>query len=111
MEHPDTDHGGGALALHKTCWRILSWQLELGKLKTLQATKKSMRMADGKGAYIAIEYKWTDQPNEGLGYCICPDKNQTHAYKAIMKNMAEMWQKIGAVYLSERGRKVCYNIE
>ena len=49
----------------------------------------------------------TDQPNEGLGYWICLDENQTLVYKAIMKNMAEMWQKIGAVYLSERGGARC----
>ena len=59
-------------------------------------------MRDGKGAYDTIEFKSPDQPNEGLGYWICPDGNEEHAYNAIMKDITELYQKVGAAYLTER---------
>ena len=40
---------GGVLALHKTCWRILAWQLQRGELKIVPATKETILMKDGKG--------------------------------------------------------------
>ena len=65
----------GALALHKTCWRCLAWQLMWSKLHILQATEKAILMKDGKGAYATIKFKSPDQLNEGLRYRICPDGN------------------------------------
>ena len=59
-------------------------------------------MEDGKGAYATIEFKSPDQPNKGLGYCICPDGNQDHTHNAIMKDMYEFCQKVGTAYLTER---------
>ena len=59
-------------------------------------------MRDGKGAYATIEFKSPDQPNEGLGYWICPDGNQDHAYNAIMKDMYKFPQKVGTAYLTKQ---------
>ena len=73
-----------------------------GELRTLQATDEIILLRDGKGAYATIELKSPDLPNEGLGYWICLDGNQEHAYNAIMKDMYEFCQKVGTVYLTER---------
>ena len=59
-------------------------------------------MRDGKGAYATMEFKIPDQPNERLGYWICPDGNQEHAYNAIMKDVTELCQKVGTPYLTEQ---------
>ena len=44
-------------------------------------------MRDGKGVYATIKFKIPDQPNKGLGYWICPDGSQDHAYNVIMKDI------------------------
>ena len=93
---------GGALALHKTCWRILAWRLHRGELHILQATEYTILMADGKGAYATIEFKSPDQPNEGLGNWIFPDDNRDHTHRAIMKDIYDLCQKVGAAYLPEQ---------
>ena len=51
-------------------------------------------MGDGKGAYTVTDFKSPDVPNEGLGYCICPDGNQDHAHEAIMKDIRELCGRI-----------------
>ena len=40
---------GGSLALHKTSWRILAWEMVQGELKLVQATNERIIMEDGKG--------------------------------------------------------------
>ena len=90
------------MALHKSCWRLLAWRLQRGELRILQATEEAILTKDGKAAYATIEFKSPDQPNKGLGYWICPDGNQDHAYNAIMKDMYEFCQKVGTAYLTER---------
>ena len=81
---------------------ILAWRIQRGELHVLHATEETILMADGKGAYATIKFKSPDQPNEGLGYWICPDGNQCHTYKAIMKDIYDLCQKVGAAYLPEQ---------
>ena len=57
-------------------------------------------MQDGKGAHATIEFKIPDQPNEGLGYWICPDGNQDHMLNAILKDMIDFCQKVGSAFLT-----------
>ena len=45
---------GGALALHKTCWRLLAWRLQPGELRILQTTEEAILMKDGKDVYATI---------------------------------------------------------
>ena len=59
---------GGALALHKTHWRLLAWRLEQGELKLINTTEEVITMEDVKGAYAVIDFIAPNEPNEGLGY-------------------------------------------
>ena len=65
---------GGALALHKTSWRLLAWEMEKGKLKLISATKEVIMMGDGKG-YKKIEI---DFLNEDKDLICCPFKVICH---------------------------------
>ena len=71
-----------------------------GELMLLQATDEEILMQDGKVAYATIKFKSWDQPNEGLGYWICPDGNQDHTYDAIMKDMIDFCQKVRSASLT-----------
>jgi hypothetical protein len=100
---------GGSLALHKTSWRLLAWEMEKGNLKLISATKEVIMMGDGKGAYAIIYFKSPDVGNEGLGYRICPDGEQKHALKAIMDDMRELCGRISSAQLSEKeARQILY---
>ena len=60
-----------------------------------------------RGVYVAIEFKGPDQPNKGLGCWICLYGNQTHVYKAMMKDMSDLGQNVEATYLLElKARKI-----
>ena len=85
---------GGSLASHKTSWKLLVWEMEGGELKLITATKEVIMMGDGKGVYTVIDFKSLDVPNEGLGYCICPDGNQGHVHEAIMMDMRELCGRV-----------------
>ena len=81
---------GDSLALQKTSWRLVAWEMEPGEFRSITATKEVTMMGDGKGAYTVIDFKSPDVANEGLGYCICPDRNQDHAYAATMTDMRDL---------------------
>ena len=38
---------GCSLALHKTSWRLLAWEMERGELKLIMATKEVIMMRKG----------------------------------------------------------------
>ena len=59
-------------------------------------------MGDGKGAYTVIDFKSPDVANEGLGYRICPDGNQDHAYEEIITDMRELCGRILSSQLTEK---------
>ena len=100
---------GGSLALHKTSWRLLAWEMEKGNLKLISATKEVIMMGDGRGVYAVIDFKLPDVANEGLGYRICPDGEQNHALAAIMYDMRELCGRISSAQLSEKeARQVLY---
>ena len=40
---------GGSLALHKTSWRILAWEMVRGELKLVKATNERIMMEEGRG--------------------------------------------------------------
>ena len=81
---------GVSLALHKTLWRLLAWEMEV------------IMMGDGKEAYAVIDFKSPDMANKGLGYRICPYGNQDHAQAAIMEDMRELYGGISLAQLSEK---------
>ena len=58
-------------------------------------------MGDGKGAFTVTDFKSPYEPNEGLGYQICPDGKQDHAYEAIMKDMCKLDIRISSSLLLE----------
>ena len=97
------------MALHKTSWRLLVWEMERGELKLITATKEVIVMGDGKGAYAVIDFNSPYVANEGMGYCICPDGNQDHAHEAIMVDMRELCGRIFPSQLAEKeARQVLY---
>ena len=61
-------------------------------------------MGDGKQAFAArvIDVKSPNEPNEGMGYRICPDGKYDHAYKATIKDMCELCGKISSSLLTEK---------
>ena len=65
---------GGSLALHKTPWRLLVWEMVRVEIQLVAATEEVIMMEDGKGAFAAINFNSPDEPNEGLGYRICPGR-------------------------------------
>ena len=93
---------GGSLALHKTSWRLLAWEMGKGELKLILATKEVIMMGDGKGAYAVIDFKLPDVANEGLGCRICPDGNQDHADAVIMADIRELCGRILSSQLTEK---------
>ena len=100
---------GCSLALHKTSWRLLAWEMGKGELKLILATKEVIMMGDGKGAYAVIDFKLPDVANEGLGYHICPDGNKDHVHASIMEDMRELCGRISLAQLSEKeARQVLY---
>ena len=54
--------------MHKTYWRILAWRLQWGELKLVDAVDDIILMNNGRGAFMVIDFKPPDQPNEGLEY-------------------------------------------
>ena len=88
--------------MHKASWRLLPWEMERGELKLITATKEVIMMGDGKGAYAVIYFKAPDVPNEGLGYRLCPDRNQAHIYEAITKDMRKLCSRISSSQLTEK---------
>ena len=59
-------------------------------------------MEDGKEAYAVIDFIAPDEPNEGLGYYLCPDRNQGPTHAAILQEMEDLSNKISSVQLSEQ---------
>ena len=100
---------GGSLALHKTSWRLLAWEMKKGELKLISATKEVTMMGDGKGAYAVIDFKSPDVANERLGYRICPNGNQDHVHAAIMADMRKLCGRISlSQFLEKEARQVLY---
>ena len=93
---------GGALALHKTEWRALVWKTEKGRLVLERDTDERMVLEDGLGGHAEIEYKAPDEPNGGLGYRICPDGNQSHAYQDMKGSTDEYCRNIRSSHTNER---------
>ena len=100
---------GGTLALHKTHWRLLAWRLERGELKPLNATEEVITMEDGKGAHAVIDFVAPDEPNEGLGYYLCPDGNQGPTHASILQEMEDLSNRIlSARLLEQEARQVLH---
>jgi len=66
-------------------------------------------MEDRKGAFMVTDFTSPDEPNEGLGYQICPDRKQDNVYEAIMKDMHEKCGRISSILLPEKdARQILY---
>ena len=48
------DITGGSIALHKTFWRILAWEVANGNLRIVRATTERIVIEDGRGAFAVI---------------------------------------------------------
>ena len=73
-----------------------------GELQLVTATKEVIMMGGGKRFFAVINFKSMDEPNKGLGYQIYQDGKQHHVYKAIMKDMHELYSRISFSLLTEK---------
>ena len=93
---------GGASALHKTKWRMIAWEMINGELKLVKATEERIVLEDGNGAISVIDFVAPDEPNEGLGYKMCPDGTMKHQLKAVRESMSSLCGKVATAFLTEK---------
>ena len=93
---------GGASALHKTKWRMIAWEMINGELKLVRATEERIVLEDGNGAISVIDFVAPDEPNEGLGYKMCPDGTMKHQLKAVRDSMSSLCGKVATAFLTEK---------
>ena len=92
----------GSLTLHKTPWRLLAYEVLNGDLKVIATMDETMVTEGGLDRYTAIEFVDPGQPNKGLGYHICPDRNQEHVHQAIMLAVNKVCGNINSAYPTEQ---------
>ena len=63
---------------------------------------KIVRLRDGKGGHAVIKYKTPDEPNQRLGYRICPNGNQVPHHEATLNAIRDLTNACAGSYLTER---------
>ncbi len=67
----------------------------------MTSTEKQLIIEDGKDVYLIIKILGPDEPNIGLGFCLCPSGNQEHQREAICEAIKEMCQSVAGAYLTK----------
>lgn len=73
-----------------------------GELKLVKATEERTILEDGNGAISVIDFVAPDEPNEGLGYKMCPDGNMKHQLQTVRECMGSLCGKVATTFLAER---------
>jgi hypothetical protein len=74
---------GQALTFQKSFWQLQAWR-KLGGYFIPKPTREfqdlNVYVKDHKGKSSKIQYKHTDEPNEGLGLKMCPNAEQSYEF-------------------------------
>ena len=62
-------------------------------------------MEDGKEAFSVIEFLGPDDPNEGLGFRLCPSGNQTPQFEHTLAAIEHLCKAMSSAFLTEREAK------
>ena len=81
----DTALNGGLMALHKTNWQPIAWEVVNGVLTMMHATEHTIMVKDGKGAYAKIDFIPSSEGVKRLGYRLSPSANQKPHHEATLK--------------------------
>ena len=104
-----TNFTGQTLAFHKTKWQLLAWEVIKHQKQIIMSTNHTLMITDHKGAASIITFLPPDQPNEGLGFNICPDGNQQHEFNSVMKKLREISAASSSAFLTVReARQMLY---
>jgi hypothetical protein len=93
---------GGAIALHKCLWQLLTWESLNGHLQPIQHHTERLLLSEGKGASTIIYYQPPGKPNVGLGFNSCPDGNQIPHFDATLAKIQSLCNSVAGTYLTER---------
>jgi hypothetical protein len=81
---------GGLVALHKTNWQAIAWELINGELTMMHATEHTIIVKDGKGAYANIDFIPSSEGVKGLDYRLSPSANQEPHHEATLKAVQQL---------------------
>ncbi|KAL3804450.1 LOW QUALITY PROTEIN: hypothetical protein ACHAWO_012466 [Cyclotella atomus] len=81
---------GQALAFQKSFWQLQAWR-KLGGYFIPKPRREfqdlNVYVKDHKGKSSKIQYKHTDEPNEGSGLKMCPNAEQMHLNKVFLPKL------------------------
>ena len=86
------------MALHKTNWQPIAWEVVNGVLTIMNATEHTIRVKDGKGAYASIDFIPSSEGVKGLGHRLSPSANQK-------KSQGYAESSAATVLLRSRGKR------
>ena len=92
---------GQSIALHKVRWRTLVWEMRDREWKLVTSAPGRVKLTDSRGAVANVDYVPPNEPNEGLGFLMCPDGNQEPQFERVMSILSEVTDRIARAYLMQ----------
>ncbi|NCG03649.1 MAG: hypothetical protein GWP22_09365, partial [Actinomycetales bacterium] len=100
---------GGLVAMHKSNWQLIAWEFVKGKLEMVHSTDSQLVLRDEQGAYSVIKFLSPDQPNQGLGFRLCPNGDQEPHHTATLDAITKICANAKSAHLTQNeARMVMY---
>ena len=82
---------GGLMAFHKCSWQVLSWRDVNGYMlpQSDENTNLHLQLTDHHGSTSTIHHKSNMDPNEGLGFSLCPTGSQRLEFNKRLNQVKE----------------------
>jgi hypothetical protein len=93
---------GGSLAYHKTTWQMVAWEGHRSLMHLQRTTTQKLRINDRTGAPTTITNGPTDEPNIGLGFHLCPNRDQNHQHEHTYNSIKQLCNIVAAANLPEQ---------
>jgi hypothetical protein len=81
---------------------MVSWEIINGTKKLRETTPHQLTINDWTGAPTTITYGETSEPNIGLSFHLCPNREQTHQYNHTHNAIKTLCSNVSLANLTER---------
>ncbi len=92
---------GGLIALHKCNWQLIAWDSSSGYMKLQTDPNTVLILRNSNMTPTILNYLPPHQPNEGLGFLLCPDGNQLPQFQSLLTAVRKLCSSINCSFLNE----------